>query len=485
MMHLALAVAVFLTLVGPASADFKAGLEAFDKGDYAAALREWMPEAQQGDAAAQNNLGLIYDKGLGVSQSDTEAVKRYRSAADQNHVKAQFNLGVMYEKGRGVSQSDVEAVQWYRKAADQGHASAQFALGLMYDRGQGVPRDYAEAVKRYRSAADQNHVKAQFNLGVMYEKGRGVPRSNVEAINWYRKAADQGDANAQNILGDMYARGRGVPRDYTEAVKWLRKAADQGDAVAQKALGVMYERGRGVRRDLAEARRWFARASAGSLAGTDRADAIVTSDQIAREAAPGPAGLSRRTSRATRVLFEDDLRSRRNWKEGVGNRCKTFYGDGGIIVESMPPAGTCEFDLWNAGSFQENVRIEVSARLRRGAQDRGYGLKFGTLAEGQRSATYHVFAVSADGGYMLGTWNGGWSRPIGWTIDAVVKKGFGATNRLAIEIRGRTIRCYINEQFVAAAVSPADVRGHIGLFLDEMGMEAVFANLRVLELPGK
>ncbi len=485
MMHLALAVAVLLTLAGPVSADFKAGLEAFDKGDYAAALREWMPEAQQGDAAAQNNLGLIYDKGLGVSQSDTEAVKWYRSAADQNHVKAQFNLGVMFERGRGVPQSDAEAVQWYRKAADQGHASAQFTLGFMYDKGRGVPRDHAEAVKWYRSAADQGHAKAQFSLAVIYEKGWGVPRNDAEAVKWYRKAADQGDASAQSILGDMYAKGRGVPRDYAEAAKWYRKAADQGDAVAQKTLGAMYERGRGVPRDLGEARRWFARASAGSSAGKDRADGIGISEQLSREAAPGPGGITRSTSRAARVLFQDDLRSQRNWKEGIGNRCKTFYGDGGIIVEGMPPSGTCEFDLWKAGTFQENVRIEVSARLRRGAQDRGYGLKFGTLAEGQRSATYHVFVVSADGGYMLGTWNGGWSRPIGWTVDPIVKKGFGATNRLAVEIRGRTIRCYVNERFVGSAVSPADVRGHIGLFLDEMGMEAVFANLRVLELPGK
>ncbi len=413
MMYLALAVAVLLALAGPAAADFKAGLDAFDKGDYATALREWTPTAQQGDAAAQNNLGLLYDKGLGVLQSDTEAAK------------------------------------WYRSAADQGHA------------------------------------KAQFNLAVMYEKGRGVPKSDAEAVTWYRKAADLGHASAQDILGDMYARGRGVPRDSAEALKWFRKAADQGDPVAQNTLGVMYERGRGVPRDLAEARRWFARAAAGPALGKDRAEGIGASDQVAREAAPGPGGLSRRTSRATRVLFQDDLRSRRNWKEGVGNRCKTFYGDGGIIVEGMPPAGTCEFDLWTAGSFQENVRIEVSARLRRGAQDRGFGLKFGTVAEDQRSASYHVFAVSAEGGYMLGTWNGGWSRPIDWTTDPIVKKGYGTTNRLAVEIRGRTIRCYVNERFVGSAVSPADVRGHIGLFLDEMGMEAVFANLRVLELPGK
>ncbi len=51
--------------------------------------------------------------------------------AAQGDAHAQFNLGVMYDKGRGVSQDYAEAVKWYRKAAEQGHASAQHNLGVM------------------------------------------------------------------------------------------------------------------------------------------------------------------------------------------------------------------------------------------------------------------------------------------------------------------------------------------------------------------
>jgi TPR repeat protein len=54
--------------------------------------------------------------------------KQIRKAADQGHAKAQYNLGVMYEKGEGVQQNYSEALKWYKKAADQGHAGAQSKL---------------------------------------------------------------------------------------------------------------------------------------------------------------------------------------------------------------------------------------------------------------------------------------------------------------------------------------------------------------------
>ena len=69
----------------------------------------------------------------------------YRKAADQGNASAQYNLGLMYWRSQGVPQDYAAAVSWYRKAADQGHADAQFNLGIMYEEGQGVPQDYAQA----------------------------------------------------------------------------------------------------------------------------------------------------------------------------------------------------------------------------------------------------------------------------------------------------------------------------------------------------
>ena len=81
------------------SADFQKGLDAAERGDYATALREWEPLAKQGDADAQNNLGVMYEEGKGVSQDYETAVKWYTLAAEQGDADVQNNLGFMYEKG--------------------------------------------------------------------------------------------------------------------------------------------------------------------------------------------------------------------------------------------------------------------------------------------------------------------------------------------------------------------------------------------------
>ena len=47
-------------------ADFQKGLDAYKRGHNSIALREWRPLARQGDANAQYNLGVMYDKGHGV-----------------------------------------------------------------------------------------------------------------------------------------------------------------------------------------------------------------------------------------------------------------------------------------------------------------------------------------------------------------------------------------------------------------------------------
>ncbi len=134
---------------------FEDGDKAFEQGNYHTAINLWKPIAEQGNAKAQYNLGVMYDQGIGVPQDYTEAVKWFRKAAEQGNVYAQTNLGVMYDKGEGVPQDDTEAVKWYRKAAERGLDGAQNILGTMYQKGEGVPQDHAEAVKWYRKAAEQ------------------------------------------------------------------------------------------------------------------------------------------------------------------------------------------------------------------------------------------------------------------------------------------------------------------------------------------
>jgi TPR repeat protein len=150
----ALAVLVLsLSLAAPVAAGpFEDGVAAYEREDYATALRLLRPLAEQGEASAQFNLGFMYDLGQGVPQDYAEAVKWYRKAADQGNAAAQYNLGLMYDNGHGVPQDYAEAVKWYRKAAERGVATAQNNLGFMYGNGQGVPQDYVQAHKWYNLA---------------------------------------------------------------------------------------------------------------------------------------------------------------------------------------------------------------------------------------------------------------------------------------------------------------------------------------------
>ncbi len=148
-----------------------------------------------------------------------------RKLAEQGDAEAQYNLGVLYDLGHGVPQDDTQAALWYRKAAEQGYAYAQNNLGVLYDLGHGVPQDDTQAALWFRKAAEQGSAEAQYNLGVDYHDGHGVPQDDTQAALWYRKAAEQGYAYAQYNLGVDYHDGHGVPQDDAEAYFWLDLAA--------------------------------------------------------------------------------------------------------------------------------------------------------------------------------------------------------------------------------------------------------------------
>ena len=219
----ALVIALSALSAPVAAQEFDAGLDAYQRGDYAQALNEWRPLAEQGDARAQHKLGY------------------------------------MYRFGQGVAQDFGAAVTWWRQAAGQGYAKTQNNLGAMYFFGQGVAQDFGEAAKWWRQAAEQGYAKAQASLGNMYAEGWGVAQDDGAAVKWLRMAAEQGDALAQASLGAMYAVGKGVARDYVRAYMWYSLSARQGNAAAaelrDRAADFMTDEQIGEARELARARR--------------------------------------------------------------------------------------------------------------------------------------------------------------------------------------------------------------------------------------
>ena len=95
---------------------------AYERGDYAQALKILKPLAAQGHASAQFNLGVMYDTGRGVTQDYKEAVKWWKLSAAQGYADAQFNLGIMYENGKGVIQDYASAHMWWNLASSAGDA---------------------------------------------------------------------------------------------------------------------------------------------------------------------------------------------------------------------------------------------------------------------------------------------------------------------------------------------------------------------------
>jgi uncharacterized protein len=138
-----------------------------------------------------------------VETDPARAIVACRRLADQGDAAAQHNLGVLYARGEAVPRDYAEAAKWYFKAAAQGHARAQSRLGNLHYWGKGVRQDFVAASQWYRKAAEQGEPNAQTNLGLMYADGKGVSQDLIQAHLWWSLAARQGSADARKRLGEL------------------------------------------------------------------------------------------------------------------------------------------------------------------------------------------------------------------------------------------------------------------------------------------
>jgi TPR repeat protein len=230
----ALACAFSIAAGTAARADFEAGWQAFQQGDFATAKAEWQPLAEQGNARAQFNLGVIYDEGRGVERSRAKAIEWWSKAADQNLAVAQHNLAMM-QIDTPDGQPDIEgAVKWLERSL--------YTLGRIYADGVGVPEDDDKAFALLLAAGQGGLDRAQYDLAEMYRDGRGVAADQSRAAEWFRRAAMQGYAKAQNKLSIIYAKGRGVEADPVEALKWAILAAREGNREAENNREILAQR---------------------------------------------------------------------------------------------------------------------------------------------------------------------------------------------------------------------------------------------------
>ncbi len=136
------------------------------------------------DVHAAHETAMLYEYGRnGIEVDVVAAAEWFEKAAEAGHVEAMAELGLCYELGCGVEQSDENALDWYTKAANLGHATAKFSVAEAFEEARGVPQSDEEACLWYYRAAlvgDEDSKKA---LRRLYDIARIVVPGVAEILN--------------------------------------------------------------------------------------------------------------------------------------------------------------------------------------------------------------------------------------------------------------------------------------------------------------
>src|SRR3954468_803249 len=133
---------VLAAVLGAAAAplsgqNVKAGVEAWQRSDYAGAIAIWRPLAEKGDADAEFNLGQAYRLGRGVPTNLAAAKTWFERAASQGHVDAETTLGLLlFQNGE-----QADGLKWLKQAAGQGEPRALLVYGTALVNGDSVTQD--------------------------------------------------------------------------------------------------------------------------------------------------------------------------------------------------------------------------------------------------------------------------------------------------------------------------------------------------------
>jgi len=151
------------TALSPAYADVRAGVDAWQNGNYPAAIREWRPLAEKGDPDAQFNLAQAYKLGRGVAADLKQAQNWFEKASAQGHEEAQANLGlILFQNGEQEA-----GMVWIRKAADNGDPRARYILATALFNGDMMEKDLPRAYALMNRAAAQGLMAAAESLSQM------------------------------------------------------------------------------------------------------------------------------------------------------------------------------------------------------------------------------------------------------------------------------------------------------------------------------
>ena len=196
----------------------------------------WGLQASEFDEAVS-----LYKKG-----SYIQALHIFHALAQQGDAKAQYNVGLMYALGKGERPSKTEAMRWYEKAARLGNAKAQYNLARRYHAkaDTGIQSAYEKAKYWYEKAVENNITKAYNNLAALDAKQGQGEADKEKIMNLLQEGAKKGDSTAWLNLARIYAWGDGVTNDKLKAYELFKAALKNGRSEASGYLDRLCEQSR-------------------------------------------------------------------------------------------------------------------------------------------------------------------------------------------------------------------------------------------------
>ena len=214
---------------------------AFDRADYATALKVWLPLAKSGDGEAQNYVGQIFEQGLGLAPDFEAAALWYGRAAEQKISKAQINLGNLYEKGLGVPQDAAKALNLYRAASGLDADSLQYASAVETAK---VSQDELALLKQQVAKSQQQLAAVQSELkdhkGKLFDYSEQLAekQSQLDGLKSLAKSSDT--KKRAQLERDIAKVNANIQKERQQFKKTKNEVGDIEDLLASNTSAVNY-----------------------------------------------------------------------------------------------------------------------------------------------------------------------------------------------------------------------------------------------------
>ena len=224
-----------------------------NKAKQASAFKVAKQEAEAGHENAALLVGLMYDRGIGVEKSQSDALKWYQKAG-QNAV-TQFILGTYYSVDQDTQESKTQGQTMLQQSADADFSYANLNVAVLnHKEGKGF-------IPQLEKALAFGNSKAGLLLADYYLSLASNDTQMKQARDIYQLFAAKGDKDAQLKLGYMSEKGLGGKSDVQEAFRWYSLSAEQGQSISQYLLGRLYQMSAlDVKPDYELAKQWYTRA---------------------------------------------------------------------------------------------------------------------------------------------------------------------------------------------------------------------------------